>query len=743
MARLRRSEVERRQHRRRLLLAGAADGVGYPQLPQVQILLSNGTWLDISTDVRYQARITVRRGKSARDKRTRTATATFQLDNNLGKYSRNNPNSLLYGLISRNTQVIISNMGTVRFWGEIPEWPPTWTTGSKDGTVTISAAGWLRRLTAPQQRVLASTLRRTIGNSQAVAWWPLDDGTSSTTGASGLSSGAPMTQINGGVHFGTTSDLGGSAIEPTFDIQDPTLMTYGGLAGTVPALGDNWGCEFAAKVDPSVSNAMINITLSNGNIISVFPQSSPLVCQVYMYNNANIVSVSGSLADAAVVANFNSKTWHYYAFYVRQHGAGVGCEFYIDGVLSGSLGGTFAATLAAPTTFQVNVQQLGSATVGGGDGTLKSFSSLAFFNGRFPSAGGAAYTGYTGEAAGVRVQRLCTENGVPFVAYGDLTNSEAMGPQAVDTFIGLLYDCEDADGGQLFETREQFALSYITRASLYNQPASVALDHSMSGNLDSAPKIRDDDQGITNKTTAKRRNGSSAVFEKTTGVNNSANPPVGIGLYDEAPEFNVATDAQLLDIAGWRVAVGTVDDMRIEMVSVNVANMVVNHGLVSLAGSVLTARVGSRMTLDNCPTQWVPPGQQSQILVGQYEQFDQFTYTIDFDTIQESIYHVSVLEDPILGRCESDGTSTVNSHIATDTVFSVQTATGELWITNALFPADFPFDIRCNGERATVTNITGASSPQVWTFIRAVNGVAAFWPANSPIVLAQPMIMAR
>jgi hypothetical protein len=58
----------------------------------------------------------------------------------------------------------------------------------------------------------------------------------------------------------------------------------------------------------------------------------------------------------------------------------------------------------------------------------------------------------------------------------------------------------------------------------------------------------------------------------------------------------------------------------------------------------------------------------------------------------------------------------------------VATAAGyPLWTTNA---ADFPFDIQAHplgalgrGERITVTDITGTTSPQTFTVTRSVNGV--------------------
>ncbi len=66
------------------------------------------------------------------------------------------------------------------------------------------------------------------------------------------------------------------------------------------------------------------------------------------------------------------------------------------------------------------------------------------------------------------------------------------------------------------------------------------------------------------------------------------------------------------------------------------------------------------------------------------------------------------------------------------------TATSPVWTTAA---ADFPFDIAAGGERMTVTNITGSSSPQTFTVARSVNGVAKSQTAGTDVRLWQPAIL--
>jgi hypothetical protein len=64
---------------------------------------------------------------------------------------------------------------------------------------------------------------------------------------------------------------------------------------------------------------------------------------------------------------------------------------------------------------------------------------------------------------------------------------------------------------------------------------------------------------------------------------------------------------------------------------------------------------------------------------------------------------------------------------------------GPTWSTD---PTDVPWDVTVGGERMTVTEVTGADSPQTWTVTRSVNGVVKSHAAGADVRLADPMIVA-
>ncbi|WP_079188074.1 hypothetical protein [Streptomyces acidiscabies] len=91
-------------------------------------------------------------------------------------------------------------------------------------------------------------------------------------------------------------------------------------------------------------------------------------------------------------------------------------------------------------------------------------------------------------------------------------------------------------------------------------------------------------------------------------------------------------------------------------------------------------------------------------------------------------------------RVDTDGSQLAAGVSATATSLSVAVTAGPRWIDTGTFPADFPFAARLGGEVVTVLGITGTTSPQTWTVVRAVNGISKAQAANTPISLAFPAV---
>lgn len=736
MGRLRRSEIARRQHRRRQLFA-AGEGsteAAIPQAPTVAILLNSGVWLDISTDVRFEAGIrNVNRGRTATDTKLRAGSAgPMQINNLDGKYSPRNPIGPLYGLIGRNTQCRISRRGTYRFWGVIPEWPPEWTDGGQDAWVNLTVAGIMRQLLATNAPVLQSALTRATLAGNPVSGWTLEDSSGATVAAPTVL-GGPVLVPFGTASFAGDTTLGGAS-------SAPNIGSVGtGFSGNVLPITGSWGVEFATKAIESLSVAMIYITDTNGNTFNLV---TPWVLPTnHMQVNIGTEALTVTSEPWNTDAQFNN-AWYYYAMYFQQSGAKIACQLYINGVQVISQNTSTSFTLGSPARLQAPQDVTTPKTIGS-DGSLKSISHINFYANTVPTNAYLTLNGYIGENAGRRLQRLCSEQGIGFVYSGSLDDTMPMGPQGVDKFVDLIFDCESADMGFLYEDNDSFSIGYAPRSSMWNQSATLALDYNASGNIVLPLVPADNDSKIINDSTVQRKGGGSVRVAVTTGPMSTAAPSAGgIGSYPENPTVNVQSDTNAGDVAGWHVNIGTTDRQRFDQVNVNVANTITNHNLIGLANQMCNMQIGNMITIDNPPV-WAQTDQIRLICVGIVESFDQFRHTITYNTVLADPYTIGLLDDPILGHIESDGTYLVSAIGTADLSMTVATVTGELWITNILsVSGDFPFDIMMGGERMTIGGISNTPPNQLWVMARSINGVLKPHAANESIIVRNPMRLA-
>ncbi|SET43566.1 hypothetical protein SAMN05421811_10316 [Nonomuraea wenchangensis] len=395
-----------------------------------------------------------------------------------------------------------------------------------------------------------------------------------------------------------------------------------------------------------------------------------------------------------------------------------------------SVGLTFGGTLSSQTLGRVLkvVASAGGGILDSAMGHISVQSAVESIHDLGPQLGA-----YDGESAGRRIERLCAEENISFTSAGDLDDSTKLGPQTPDTFINLITEAAETDLGLLYEPRNDLGLAYRTRTSLYNQAAMVALDYE-EGHL--APPLEpvDDDQSTRNDVTTTRKSGSSARYVMESGPLSVADPPAGVGRYDEQVTVNVQSDGELLNQANWRVHLGTVDEARYPQITVDLSS----PGVASDAGltaDVVFMDLGDRLTIDNQPA-WLPPNQISQLVYGCSERMATYDWEITVNCVPESPWQVAVYGTSRYGT----EYSTLNSSVTSSaTSISVATSKGPLWTTSA---GDLPLDIEIGGERMRVTAISGSSSPQTFTVTRHINGITKSHSSGSVVKLANPAVRA-
>jgi len=214
-----------------------------------------------------------------------------------------------------------------------------------------------------------------------------------------------------------------------------------------------------------------------------------------------------------------------------------------------------------------------------------------------------------------------------------------------------------------------------------------------------------------------------------------SNPPAGAGDYQQQYTVNVASDSQLPSVAGWIVNVGTSPEERYPAIPLNLAR----SALTSLIFAIQNVELGDYVQITGPPS-YLTPDVIRQLAIGTSEQLGGFFWRIAWNGAPEAPYEVVVLDDANYGRVDTDGSSLASNASSGATTLSVATSAGNpLWTTAG---GDVPFDINVKGERMTVTNITGSSSPQTFTVTRSVNGVVKSHGTGEAVRLWFPPILA-
>jgi hypothetical protein len=343
---------------------------------------------------------------------------------------------------------------------------------------------------------------------------------------------------------------------------------------------------------------------------------------------------------------------------------------------------------------------------------------------------------FTGELSGVRAQRLCAQQNIPFSYVGSLTDTPPMGPQLPKNLLDLLDECVDADQGLLYDPRGAVGFELRTRASMLNQTAVLDLDYSAE-HVVPPFEPADDDQGTINDVRASRVDGSEVRATLDTGRKSTLDPSQGgAGRYDTKLEFNVLDDAQLVDLAYWILTLGTYNaSSRYPQIAVALAlPAMIAAGKYTAA---LEVNIADKVTVSN-PYRKHDPNQILQLARGYKETIRNYEHELTFNTAPGGPYEV--FQSGTSGKMEiGNDTSTLTGGTYSTTATAMQVAsTGDLWSTAA---GDYPVDINLAGEVVRFTAMAGGASPQTATVQRSINGVIKTQTNGTAVKLARPSMV--
>lgn len=620
-----------------------------------------------------------------------------------------------------------------RYAGEVSYWPQRWDTSGRDVYVPTEAAGIKRRLgqgTAPVKSAMVDSV--TSLAIPPVIYWPGEDGAQGTQ-ISALIGGNPM-RVKGTTTFASFNGFACSQPLPTLG-----ASTW---SGRVPAYSSSGTVSLRFLLHISTSEPPDNTVIAQ-----LFTTGTASLYEVLYRTGGRVTtrvwsSSGANLFTSGIVVLFDGSSLmdnlYMFDLHVVTNGANIDMS---------SLQLKVGQTLATTRTDTITSRTVGMATQVVidpaallRDATIGHITVRNEYFSIFDTAPGLnAYSGAVEIGGGTAVDRLtrltaASAGSVPFYWVGDGSGTAMVGPQRPLPLLTLLEEAADADMGVLHEVRGDFGLLYRARATMYNQAAALTLDYS-AGQVSPPLEPVDDDALTRNDVIVKRTDGGSFEIFLSSGRLSVADPwSGGVGTYQDQPTLNVNYDSQLPDAAGWRLLLGTVDEARYPTITLNLANQsVVAAGLDNAAMSV---EVGDRIVVTNPPV-FSTPDPISQIVRGYTETLNVFEHRITFVCAPASPYEV--LRAGVSGKMtlDNDASTLASSVTTTGTSFTVATPAGSaLWVTGPV-----SFDLMMDGERITVTNIGGTSSPQTFTVVRSVNGVVKTHSAGSAVRLLRPSVL--
>lgn len=701
-------------------------------------------WADITSYVRHAPAITVRDGRKDEHALVEAGSGDLVLDNRDGRFSRRNPNSPYYPLLTKNTPIRASldpGSGFVtRMEMFVNNWPNRSDKSGNDVTMPISCAGVLRRL--GQGAVAKSPMRRTVLAASPTLYWPLEDGPDATSLASAVG-GAPLTFMDTEniIPSGESRIVGASSCLALLCADNGGSLGAVGHLDDVPLSGfSSTGFSFAftfvadfAPTPVSTGWQLLRYDMSDASgldnvVVNIYAGTTSNVANnnfgiaVSVMNGPSLVAFAGYDSTTGSPLSYPNPfdgEPHSIKGAVSQSGADVAITLVVDGITF--TGTASSKTLGTPVTLRLPATALiySLTDAGNNRGSEVGLAHLGIWANANAIDPYEASIAYVGEQAHERIVRLATEDGLPIVCHG--APSTRMGPQPIDTLLNLLRESEAADLGVLYETA--FGLGYQCRSERHNATVALSLDFNQ-GHISEPPANEDDDLELRNRWTVNRSDGAEATIEDAANIATN-------GLYDDSAEVNLYEDAQVPNAASWRVHLGITDEERWPGLAIDFAS----PGGRTVIQDWLALQFGARVQVANPPDTYNPHPVDA-FIEGRAERWDPISWDADFNTSPaqpSEVYQVASTTGN-RGRVDSASSTLSAAPSSSDTSLTVA-STGTTWIDSATYPTFFPFDIDLRGEQVTVTAIVGTSSPQTFTVTRSVNGVVLAHPAATKVCL--------
>jgi hypothetical protein len=601
----------------------------------------------------------------------------------------------------------------LEYTGFVVSWPNLWDMTGNNSWAAITAAGVLRRLRQGSNPVQSPLRRQLAATADVTGYWPMEDGASAKTLSSAVSSQQPATFFGVTPASDATLAGGGSA---------PTITSTGGSIGFTTHTANN-GTGFSAMFFVKLSSLPASKTRlarfrTNRGPVPIWDLSidaTGLFTEGLDTDGSVLTSATNAFAVdftqwvAWQLETDNTVGGGNTGWSSITHQVGATSYWAQTGTVAGTLTSwIYSGSLTGPTGTAFAHAWFGKNTLPFVDNTFSLVSS-----------------GYAGELAGDRFDRVCGEAGIP--ALVRVGTSETMGPQREGTTIAILQSCVDADYAVLAERGA--GLEFIPRSLRWNVAARMSVSKA-AGEVGQVPSPVRDDQRFKNRWTVGRVNGGSGVFQDDASVARN-------GTWEDSATLNVFDDSVLVNHAAWRVNVGTVRRMRLSALSLNLAR---NRLLVPF----WRARDYGFRILVTLGVAQMTGAEPDLIVEGWIGTLWPNGWTLDLNCTPALVWRSGVADDTgIYGRVDSDACTTTGSITSTTVAIPITTTSGQLKWDNTAGLWTGGVDFNVGGERITVTSITnGAGQTQTLNAtVRGVNGYASSHASGVSVSLWDPAVV--
>lgn len=511
-----------------------------------------------------------------------------------------------------------------RYDGYVNRWPVTWPGGGRVATTTITCTDIFKRL---GQSELRSMLEEEVLRHGPAAYYPLAESGSETTSAGDAAArgAGPLGQVQAG--SGGTLALGQGTGPGADGLSAPAFTPAD--AGNGLYLTADLGTAYEADSSRQVitAEAWFN-TLDTGRVILAL-RSFDAVFRLVMrlqagtgklqidstYAGSSIVTVveTGNLADGAT----HHVAYNEYDRSVHVDGVDRDAGFvqtmyrirYLD------VGGTAGAGMWAGSISHVTV-------------ALGWVTNAAFIRDRHT----AGRTGFAGDDADTRVERIAKYAGLPFTyvqSSGTLFGPIASQGAGRKSPLALMQEVADTESAVLVAGRAG-GLQLQARDVRYQPTPLVTLD---AADLDGPPAYADDDQYLANEVRATRPGGAVQTFTAPASQ-------ADYGRYVATLSLLKTTDAGVHDAAQWhlwryRDPAPRLRSLPVEAYTLDTATY----------RALLAVDVSSALAVTGLPDQ-APAAAATVTAEGYTETIGRLRHRFDFHTSPADVDQGWILDDP-------------------------------------------------------------------------------------------------